>query len=64
MNLVEPMTYREHGLKAQSKKDLYHLLNANIGIYLPPIKEADAKYLSDILSGTKKVIDFLNDFKI
>ena len=64
MDLVELMTYRELGLKAQSKKELYHLLNVDVGIYLPSIKEANAKYLSDVLSGAKKVTDFNNNYII
>ena len=64
MNLVEPMTYRKFELKSQFINKLYHLLRTDFGIYLPSIKEANAKYLSDILSEVKKVRDFNNDFKI
>ena len=49
------MSYQELGLKAKSKKELYNLLVSDVGIFLPPIKEANAKFISDILSGTKPV---------
>ena len=55
MEEQKEMSYQELGLKARSKKELYHLLTADVGIYLPPIKEANAKYLSDVLSGAKRV---------
>ena len=51
----DQMSYRELGLKAQSKKELYHLLTTDIGIYLPSIQEANAKYLSDVLGGAKNI---------
>ena len=55
MEEQKEMSYQELGLKARSKKELYNLLTADVGIYLPPIKEANAKYLSDVLSGVKRV---------
>ena len=51
------MSYQELGLKAKSKKELYNLLVSDVGIFLPPMKEANAKFISYILSGAKPVRD-------
>ena len=59
MSEIQPMTAAELGLKAQSKKELYTLLQTDVGIYLPPINEANAKYISDVVSGAKKVSPYL-----
>ena len=64
MNLVESITYRKLRFKTQSIKELYHILSADVGVYFSAINKAYSKYLIDILSGAKKVIDFNNEFKI
>ena len=51
------MSFQELGLKAKSKKELYNLLVSDVGIFLPLMKEANAKFISDILSGAKPVRD-------
>ena len=64
MNLVESITYRKLRFKTQSIKELYHILSADVRVYFSAINKAYLKYLIDILSGAKKVIDFNNEFKI
>ena len=54
MSEIQPKTAAELGLKAQSKKELYNLLQTDVGINMPPTNEANAKYISDVVSGTKK----------
>ena len=49
------MTVYELGVKSRSKRLLYNLLQSEENIYLPPSREANAKYLSDKISGSKDV---------
>ena len=49
------LTTKELGLKATSKTEIYRLLTPDGRIYLPPIKEANHHYISDIISGKKLV---------
>ena len=49
------MICQQIGLKAKSKKEMYRLLASDGQIYLPPLKEANYKYIRGILTGKKKV---------
>ena len=51
-----PFTVNEFGVVARSKREAYDLLSIKGGYYLPPIEQAKVDYISDILSGDKKVI--------
>ena len=54
------MNVNEIALHAKSKKELYRLLQLEGNIYLPPLEQANHKYISDILSGKKKVDDIID----
>jgi hypothetical protein len=48
-------TVQDLSLIARSKKELYNVLVRDSEIYMPPIKEANAKYIRKIVSGKAKV---------
>ena len=48
-------TVLEFGIVSQSKKEVYDVLTVEGGYFLPPIEQANADYISDILSGNKIV---------
>ena len=52
-------TVKEFGIVSQSKKEVYDVLTIEGGYYLPPIEQANADYISDILSGDKMVFSFV-----
>jgi hypothetical protein len=58
MESREINTVQEFGLIAKSKKELYSVLTTDGGMYLPPIKEANAKYIRKIVTGQGKVTSF------
>ena len=51
-----PFTVNEFGVVSRSKREAYDLLIIKGGYYLPPIEQAKADFIPDILSGDKKVI--------
>ena len=55
--IVPPIKLKvnEISIHAKSKKELYRLLQLEGNIYLPPLEQANHKYISDLLSGKKKV---------
>ena len=53
------LNVNEISLHAGSKRELYRLLQLEGNIYLPPIEQANHKYISEILSGNKKVASLL-----
>ena len=50
-------TVHEFGIVSQSKREVYDILTVEGGYYLPPIEQANANYISDVLSGDKIVCD-------
>ena len=48
-------TVHEFGIVSQSKKEVYDVLTVEGDYFLPPIEQANADYISDILSGDKIV---------
>ena len=52
-------TVKEFGIVSQSKKEVYGVLTVEGGYYLPPIEQANADYISDILKGDKLIFLFL-----
>ena len=50
------MTIQVVGIKAKSKKEIYTVLTVEGGLYLPPLADANQKYLKAILLGEKKYL--------
>ena len=57
------LTLPEIAIKARSKKEVYYVLSAEGGIYLPPIMDANSSYLKDIVRGKKKFL-YNKDVKV
>ena len=53
--MEETITTNEIGNKAKSKHEVYRLLATEGDIFLPPQKEANHSYLSDVISGKTMV---------
>ena len=51
----EKMHISEITGKANSKKEMYRILQLEGDVHLPPIAQANHEYVSGILTGTKKV---------
>ena len=49
------LTTKEISVKASSKYEVYRLLKTDGNVYLPPEKEANHRFLSDIITGNVKV---------
>ena len=47
-------------IKARSKKEIYMVLSLEGGIYLPPILDANSKYIKDIMTDSKKYLYWKN----
>ena len=43
-------------IRARSKKEVYLVLTAEGGLYLPPILDSNESYLKGIMNGTKKIL--------
>jgi hypothetical protein len=54
------ITVGECGLKAKSKKEMYRFLTTDGGVYMPPIREANYMYISDVVQGKKSVRILVN----
>ena len=52
----EQMNVRTITAKANSKQEIYRILQLEGDVYLPPKSQANHNYISEILSGTKKVL--------
>ena len=50
------ITVSELGIKCRSKKEVYNLLWNEGAVYLPPIKDANHKFISQIMVGEKKYL--------
>ena len=49
------LTVTECGVKAKSKIEVYRVLTTEGGVYLPPPKECNYKFVQAIITGTKRV---------
>ena len=52
----EFMTIKELGVVCQSKKDMFKVFQVDGEIYLPPIEQSDHKFVAQIVTGEKNVI--------
>ena len=50
-----PFTVSHLGVKGKSKIEIFRILTTEGGVYLPPPKEVNYKYLRGILEGTTPV---------
>ena len=50
------MNVRTITAKANSKQEMCRMLQLEGDVYLPPKSQANHNYISEILSGTKKVL--------
>ena len=53
------ITVNELGIKCRSKKEVYNLLWSEGGIYLPPIKDTNHKFISQLM-GRQEAFEVLN----
>ena len=56
---TEVVDVRELGLKRSSKEKVYKVLTITGKVYLPPVQQINCDFISDLLSGDKKVTSFL-----
>ena len=54
------ITINDISIKARSKKEIYMVLSLEGGIYLPPILDANSKYIKDIITGSKEYLYWKN----
>jgi hypothetical protein len=50
-----PMNVKELGVKCQSKKDMYKVLQVTGRIFLPPIEQANYQFIAQLVTGEKEV---------
>jgi hypothetical protein len=55
----DDLIMNEMAVHAQSKKEVYQILQIEGHVFLPPISQASSDYISDVLNGSKKVTMFL-----
>lgn len=55
MEEEKQLTVQMWGIKAKSKSEMYRLLATDGRVYLPPLKQANYRYIRDILTGNKEV---------
>lgn len=56
MEVDYKITLNDVSLKAKSKKEIYLVLTVEGGLYLPPILDANRKYLRALMIGKKKFL--------
>ena len=61
--MEKEITINDIAIHARSKKEIYHVLTAEGGLYLPPIMDADRKYIQNIVRGLKKFM-YSKDIKV
>ena len=54
--MEKDITISDIAIRAKSKKEIYHFLTANWGLYLPPIMDSNSKYIQNIVRGLKKFL--------
>ena len=54
--MEKDITISDIDILAKSKKEIYHVLTAEGGLYLPPIMDSNNKYIQNIIRGLKKFL--------
>ena len=54
--MEKEITINDIAIHAKSKKEIYHVLTVEGGLYLPPMMDANKRYIQDIMRGIKKFI--------
>ena len=54
--MEKEITINDISIHAKSKKEIYHVLTVEGGIYLPPMMDANKKYIQNIMRGHKKFL--------
>ena len=54
--MEKDITISDIAINAKSKKEIYHVLKVEEGIYLPPINDPNNKYIQNIMRGFKKFL--------
>ena len=49
------MSIKQISIKAQSKKEMYPLLQREGDVYLPPIQQINRRYIAEVILRKKKV---------
>ena len=55
MEGFDEIIQNEISLKAKSKREIYNLLASSGGVYLPPMKDCNYKFIKELICGKKKV---------
>ena len=61
--MEKEITINDIAIHARSKKEICHVLTAEGGLYLPPIMDANRKYIQNIVRGLKKFM-YSKDIKV
>ena len=54
--MEKDITISDIAIHAKSKKEVYHVLTVEGGLYLPPIIDANKNYIQNIMRGFKKFL--------
>ena len=54
--MEKEITINDIAIHAKSKKEIYHVLTVEGGLYLPPMMDANKRYIQDIMREIKKFI--------
>ena len=54
--MEKEITINDISIHAKSKKEIYHVLTVEGGIYLPTMMDANKKYIQNIMRGHKKFL--------
>ena len=60
MERYSEITISELGIKRRNKKEVYDLLWNEGAVYLPPLKDSNHKFISQIIAGDKKFLKWLS----
>ena len=52
--MEKEITISDIVIHAKSKKEIFHVLTVEGGLYLPPINDSNKKYIQNIMKGFKK----------
>ena len=58
--MEEEITISDIAIRAKSKKEIFHVLTVEGGLYLPPINDSNKKYIQNIMKGFKKFLNAKN----
>ena len=54
--MEKEITISDIAIHAKSKKEIFHVLTVEGGLYLPPINDSNKKYIQNIMKGLKKFL--------